>query len=136
MAGKVGDGGRCAMAFNVLVAGIDRPKRVRDLAAHQDAVVGIARAQRNIRFALGQIDVLVAEHELDLQAGVFGVEPVQSARLGQPKGDGLGACQADDPDMGAAQIAQRLFKTRRRGGNAFGMGQDGSAKLRQLITRG
>jgi len=55
-------------------------------------------------------DVLVAEHELDLQAGVFRMEPVQNARLGQAKGDGFRAGQANDPDIGAAQIAQGLFK--------------------------
>lgn len=42
----------------------------------------------DICFAFGQIDVLVAEHKLDLQAGVLGVESVQQARLCGPMGSG------------------------------------------------
>ena len=134
MAGKVGDRDRRTVALDILVAGVDRPERIRDLTAHQYVVVGIARPQRHIRLALGQVDILVAEHELDLEAGIPGLEPVQNSGLCQAEGDRFGTCQTDDADKGTAQISQRQFEVLRRGRHAFGMRQDGNAQFGQPVA--
>lgn len=55
------------MPFDILAAAIDGPDRVGDLASDQVVRIRVAGAQGDIGLASGQVDRLVAQHELDLQ---------------------------------------------------------------------
>src|SRR5215470_14402155 len=77
---------RLAVALDITAAGIDRPDRVRDLAADQ-FIIGVAGAERDIRLALRQIEIAVSADELDAKLRMLGVEAVDER--GHPINDRL-----------------------------------------------
>lgn len=74
---KLLDRAWCAMLRDVGLAGVDRPDRIRNLPPDQNFIIRVARAQRNVCFAFGQVDIAVAENELNLQVGVASVEALK-----------------------------------------------------------
>jgi hypothetical protein len=74
---------RAAMTLQVAMTRIDRPRCVRDLAPNQRLVAWFAGAYCNIGLAFGQIKKPVADHELDLQAGMARVKIVYEIRSPQ-----------------------------------------------------
>jgi hypothetical protein len=84
------------MAVDIGAAGIDRPNRVRNLAANE-FVVGIARPEGHIHFALGQIEIAIAGHELDPKPWMTGMKAIDQRRFGHAVNDRLRACHPDHP---------------------------------------
>ena len=100
---EFGHAGGLAVARDVFAAGVHRPGRIADLAAHQRFVVGVARAQRDVGFAAREVQVLVAHHEFDLQARVELGEAAHQLRMGQARHQRFGTGHAHD----AGDVAPR-----------------------------
>ena len=110
------------------------PRSNPQSSADQNTVVRVARPQRHVCFAFGQVDVAVAENELDLQVGVAIVEALEQAGLGNSNSDRLRAGKPHCSDPGPHRILQMLLEGPSGGGDAFGMGQHPFAKIRQAIA--
>ena len=127
---------RPAAALDVLAAGVHGPDRIADLAPDQRVVVGVARAQRHVRVALGQVEVLVAHHELDTQSGVAGVEALDQRRLRDAVDDRLGAGDTDHAHRLAPRRFDLLLQRQHRAADLFGLRQQRLAELGQPIAAG
>src|SRR3954467_862987 len=83
-----------AVTFDIAVAGIDGPERIRDLAADQ-FIVGIAGAESDVHLSLRQIEIAVAGDEFDAQMRMAGMKPLDQARLRHADDDRLRTGHAD-----------------------------------------
>ena len=124
---------RLAMALDIGAAGIDRPNRVGDLAAHQ-FVVGVARTERHIRFALRQIEVAIAGHELDAKPRMTDMEAIDQRRFRHAVDDGFRARYPDHAGEFARGILDPKFEIADRGLDALGVRQQRLAKFGETIA--
>ena len=107
------------MALDIGAAGIDRPDRVRDLAAEQ-LVISVAGAERHIGLALRQIEVAIAGDELDAKRRMFGVEAVDERR--HAVDDRLRASHPDDTRHIMRDIAHTPLQLLDCGFDVLGIG--------------
>ena len=133
---EVGDALGAAVAVDVGLARVDRPQRVRDLAADEDVVIGVAGAERDIGIAAREVDVLVAHDELDAQLGVARVEAVEQRRLHDAVDDGLGAGHADEAGLAALDGGLALLEGKRCALDLFGIRQHLLAELGEAVAGG
>ena len=136
MAIEILDALRLAVLLDVLPARVDGPDRIRDLAPDELVVVGVAGAQRDVRLALGEVEILVAHDELDPDPGVAGVEAVEQRGLRDAVDQGLGAGHADDADHLAPRRFEMLLEGQHRLLHPLGVGDHLLAELGQAVARG
>ena len=133
---QVGQAFGPAMVLDICPARIDRPDRVRDLAPDEDRIIRVAGPQRNVRLTLGEVDILVAHHELHAQSGMARIESLEQTGLDDANHHGLGARHPDDADLDAVERDLSLSK---RDGGAFeilGIGQHLLAEGGQTVSGG
>ncbi len=133
---EVDDAFGAAVAVDVGLACVDRPQRVRDLAADENVVIGVAGAERDIGIAAREIDVLVAHDELDAQFGMARVEAVEQFRLHDAVDDGFRAGHADKAGLAALDGGLALLEGERGALDLFGVGQHLLAELGQAVAGG
>ena len=123
------------MLCHIIAAGIDRPKAVGDLAAHQHTVVGVPGPQGDIRLAFGQIDVFVAQDKFNLQARIGKVKTVKQTRGVQPERNRFRAGYPDNASHHPALMAHGLLEGIDGYGHGPGLRQDSCPQISQLIAR-
>jgi hypothetical protein len=74
---EIARGFGAAVPSDIGAAGVDRPRRVGELAADERAVLAFPGAQRNVGFALRQVEILVGDEEIDAQGRIARVKHVE-----------------------------------------------------------
>ena len=98
--------------------------------------VGVARAQRHVHVALGQVEVLVAHHKLDPQPGMAGMKAIEQIRLRDAVDEGFRPGNADHADHITPHRLDLMLELLHRITDGAGLGQQAFAKLGQTVARG
>lgn len=122
-----------AVPFDIVAAGVHRPDRLGDLSPDQ-FIIGVTGAKGDVDFALRQVEMAAAHHELDPERGMLRVKSVDQAGLRQPSNDRLRAGDADHTLHILLDVAGPPREIDDRSLNAFGIRQHRLAEFGQAVT--
>ena len=111
-----------AMTLDIPAACINCPACLSDLAANKVFVRGLAGANSNVGVTLGEVEIVVAHHQLDPQAGMPCLEGIDEGGPGQPMGDRGRACQTKCAGQLFLARSQMALERRHRSLDAFCIG--------------
>src|SRR5262245_26643589 len=122
------------MPFHIGTASIYRPGHIRDLAADESFLPGLADAEGDVGFAFGQIKSPVADHEFDPKTGITCMKSVDKWRPPEASGHARSAGYADGAREALVTRDEVTFEGCHRCLNILGGGLQFSSELGQSIA--